>query len=246
MRTALADAKAVFFDMDNTLYDFEQSMERAFEDLRGAFPREFGRFETTSISSAYWTFYNAYPDDEKFELIHRDADLYRRLMWAGCLGTLGLDKDPGGFAREVTRHVERQRPHQWYASMYPGVREALRRLKERYTLGVITNGPAHVQRPKLQGLRYLDHFDEPLVFVSGEFGVRKPDPSIFHAAAKAAGFAPRECVMVGDAREFDMPAKAIGFRTVLFDGKSLAPDCAADPHPPDFIVRNYAELEALF
>jgi HAD superfamily hydrolase (TIGR01509 family) len=245
MRGALADAKAVFFDMDNTLYDFERSMEHAFADLRERYVDVFGRFEVTRISEAYWTHHVSISHDEKNEMIHRDADLYRRTMWAGCMLGLGLDKDEA-FALEVTRYVETQRPKQWFAAMYPGAADTLQRLRTRYTIGVITNGPSHVQRPKLRGLRYLDHFAEPLVFVSGEFGVRKPDPSIFRAAAKAAGVDPAECVMVGDAREFDMPAKALGFRTILFDGKCEGPECASDPYPPDFVVRTYEELEALF
>lgn len=245
MAPTFADAKAVFFDMDNTLYDFEGSMEHAFDDLRTVYPDAFGRFDVKRISEAYWGHYHSVPDDEKFYLITSDADKYRKTMWAGCLRALELDSDPV-FVEKLTRHVETQRPRQWYAAMYPGVREFLARLRERMTIGVITNGPAHVQRPKLTGLRYRDHFEEPHVFVSGEFGVYKPDPSIFLAAAKAAGVDPEHCVMVGDAREYDMPAKRVGFRTALFDGKCHGPDCAKDEFPPDVIVRSYAELAEHF
>ena len=90
--------------------------------------------------------------------------------------------------------------------------------------------------------RYRMHFPEHRVFVSGEFGVRKPDPSIFLAAAKSAGVPPERCVMVGDAREFDMPSKAVGFRTILFLGARERPDVSKDEWPPDAIVTSYREL----
>ncbi|MFA5862490.1 MAG: HAD family hydrolase, partial [Candidatus Thermoplasmatota archaeon] len=90
-----------------------------------------------------------------------------------------------------------------------------------------------------------DYFEESLVFVSGEFGARKPDPVIFRAAAKAAGVEPHECVMVGDTREFDMPAKAVGFRTILFTGPRPKPDVSKDEWPPDAIVSSYDQLGAI-
>jgi FMN phosphatase YigB (HAD superfamily) len=120
--------------------------------------------------------------------------------------------------------------------------QALRRLAP----GVITNGPSNVQRPKLEALDQPGWFPEHLVFVSGEFGARKPDPAIFRAAARAAGVEPHECVMVGDAREFDMPAKAVGFRTILFTGPRKCPDITKDEWQPDAIVASYNAMRDLF
>src|SRR5687768_16832030 len=199
------------------MYDFEDSMRHAFAHLHKAFPGSLGRHEVDLIESAYWRAYNGLPEEEKVRIINTNPDLFRRTMWAGALGNLGLDASLDGLAMEITAEFQRLRPMHWRAAMYPGAREALLELKPRFTLGAITNGPGPVQRPKLEALGYLDYFEERRVFVSGEFGARKPDPSIFLAAAKSAGAAPEACVMVGDALEFDMPAKAVGFRTILFD-----------------------------
>lgn len=244
-----SDAKAIFFDVDNTIYDFEQSMRHAFEHLHQAFPEVIGPHGHDRLADAYWSHYHAYPEAEKHDLINRDPDLYRRIMWAGALRKLGLDETmchPDGLARELTDEHMRQRPKHWRMAMYEGARDVLLELRSQGRIvGAITNGPGPIQRPKVEALNQ-GFFPEPLVFIAGEFGAYKPDPSIFLAAAKAAGARPEECVMVGDAREFDMPAKAVGFRTILFDGKSLKPDCDKDPYPPDAIVRSYAELRALF
>lgn len=260
------DAKAVFFDVDDTLYDFAASMRHAFVHLHRVYPEVFASADPTRIEQAYWRHNDSLPEARKLDLLLSDPDLYRRTMWAGTLHELGLDMDeravewlrrahpdvtrrwgdPGGFARVLADEFQRYRPDHWRAAAFEGAWDLLRDLKDGgRTVGAITNGPAVVQRPKLEAFRYLDFFPERLVFVSGEFGTRKPDPSIFLAAAKAAEADPAECVMVGDAREYDMPAKAVGFRTILFAGKGDCPDCSSDPYPPDAMATTYAELRKL-
>lgn len=244
-----ADAKAIFFDVDDTLYDFKDSMQLAFVHLHRRFPDVLGPHGEDKLANAYWQYYNGYDDAAKRELINRDPALFRRIMWAGALRILGHDEEfchPDGFASEITAEFMLHRPAHWRSAMFSGAAELLHDLRAAgRTIGAITNGPGPVQRPKVEALDQHGWFPPPLLFISGEFGVYKPDPSIFRAAAKASGFAPEECVMVGDAREYDMPAKAIGFRTILFDGRSQKPDCSRDPYPPDAVVRSYAELREL-
>lgn len=245
MEAFFRDAKAVFFDMDNTLYDFEGSMRVAFEDLHARFPEPLGAYEVDAIEEAYWRFYHEFPYEEKWRIITSDPARYRLLMWTGALQALGLENDDAQ-ASAITDAFAAARPLHLRRAVYSGAFETIGDLRKRHTVGVITNGPQLVQRPKLEAFEYLKHFTEQLVFVSGEFGVAKPDPSIFLAAARAAGVGPEACVMVGDAREYDMPAKAVGFRTILFDGKRACPDCSADEFPPDAVVSSYEELKRLF
>lgn len=245
MSATFRDVKAVFFDVDDTLYDFEESMRHAFEHLHKVFPDVFGQHKVDAVAHAYWTFYRGVPEARKVELINTDPDLFRLTMWRGTLTTLGHEGELDPLARRVTDEMMRERPRHWRMAMYPGAAELLLELRPRLPLGVITNGPGNVQRPKLEALDYLRYFEEPRVFVSGEFGARKPDPSIFLAAARSAGVAPRDCVMVGDAREFDMPAKAVGFRTILFTAARERPDVSKDEHVPDAIVSSYGEIRRL-
>ena len=262
MRGPFEGVRAVFFDVDDTLYDFEESMRHAFHHLRGAFPDVLGQHDVDRVARAYWSHYRAYPEEAKVELINRDPEAFRRVMWAGALAALGCDEDeaalswlrkahptvrepfahPEGFARVLTEEFSRSRPEHWRRAMYPGARELLADLRGRVALGAITNGPGPVQRPKLEAFGYREWFPERLVFVSGEFGARKPDPSIFLAAARAAGVAPEECVMVGDAREFDMPAKGVGFRTILLCEAGRSTDVSGLEHEPDLVARSYDDV----
>lgn len=242
---AFEGVRAVFFDVDDTLYDFEASMRLAFEHLHRAFPDLFSQHKVDELEKAYWSSYRGVPESRKVELINRDPDLFRRTMWAGALTNLAFEGELDATAKRLTEEMQRVRPQHWRAAMYVGAAELLGELKTRVALGIITNGPSGVQRPKIEALDHRAFFPGSLVFVSGEFGARKPEPAIFLAAAKAAGAEPHECVMVGDAREFDMPAKAVGFRTILFVAARGAPDVSRDPWKPNAIVASYAEMRRL-
>jgi putative hydrolase of the HAD superfamily len=52
------------------------------------------------------------------------------------------------------------------------------------------------------------------VVISGDVGVRKPDPRIYEMGARALGLPPRACVFVDDLPGNLKPARAIGMATV--------------------------------
>ena len=109
-------------------------------------------------------------------------------------------------------------------------------------VGVVTNGPADVQREKaaLLGVDRLVDF----VIVSGEFGVEKPDAAIFTEALYRGGATPAEAVMVGDSLEHDIAgARAVGMVSVLIS--PAQPNIGDLDPPPDFVIRSLADLPQL-
>lgn len=123
---------------------------------------------------------------------------------------------------------------------FEGCAEALAALRERYTLGVITNGDTEVQRRKFEALRFQAHIPLDLVVASEAAGYHKPDPRIFHHALRLAGVAPSEALMIGDWLPVDVAgAQAAGMRGVWFNprGRPLP-----EGHAPDAIVHRYEEL----
>ena len=87
----------------------------------------------------------------------------------------------------------------------------IRCLQERgMRVGLLSNGGSTTQRAKLRrlGLR-LD-----AVVISGEVGLRKPDPRIFRLALRRLMATPDEAIMIGDDSKLDLaPARALGMRT---------------------------------
>ncbi|MGE5214443.1 MAG: HAD-IA family hydrolase [Nitrospirota bacterium] len=89
--------------------------------------------------------------------------------------------------------------------LYPDVVDALRQLRERFELAVISNFDGRL-RLILQHLgisRYFSH-----IFVSSELGADKPDPEIFRRAITIMHLRPDEIVHVGDDPERDWKAAA--------------------------------------
>lgn len=83
-----------------------------------------------------------------------------------------------------------------------GADELLGELRDRYRVGLLTNGPAVAQRGKLAALGWTDAFDA--VCISGELPAGKPDTRAFGALLEALDAAPDETAYVGDDVEADV------------------------------------------
>lgn len=120
--------------------------------------------------------------------------------------------------------------------LYAPVKDVLKRLSEKYCLGIIANqNPGTRERLVKWGIdRYFR-----VVTASAEAGCAKPDLRIFQLALERAGCAPGEAVMVGDRLDNDIaPAKRLGMKTVWvrqgyagyqkIDEESRRPDACTD------------------
>lgn len=83
-----------------------------------------------------------------------------------------------------------------------GAREILVALATRYRLGVISNGYADTQRPRLAAAGLTDFFET--IVVSGEVSWAKPDPHIFAHALAGLDVAPGAALYVGDSPSHDL------------------------------------------
>lgn len=109
-------------------------------------------------------------------------------------------------------------------------------------LGIITNGPADVQRDKLDLLQIRKLVD--FVIISGEFGTSKPDPAIYAEALKRAGATADETVFVGDSVEHDIAgAHASGLRSVWIN--RLGAQWNGAGRAPHRQIRHIGELPRL-
>ncbi|QRG86632.1 HAD family hydrolase [Bulleidia sp. zg-1006] len=96
----------------------------------------------------------------------------------------------------------------WYQHFHkhqylmPNAKETIVRLKKKYQIGMITNGPTESQLMKVEALGMRDDF-HPLL-VSEAFGCAKPNPKIYLAAVKEMDLKPKEVVFVGDTFSTDI------------------------------------------
>lgn len=118
--------------------------------------------------------------------------------------------------------------------LYDDAQPALAWLAQRFPVVAVSNGNADVQRIGLG--RYFS-----AGFSAQEFGVGKPDPRIFHAAAESVGVAPHEVLHVGDDAALDVVgALDAGLQTVWVN--RVGQDWTHAPHRPHASVSDMSAL----
>lgn len=129
----------------------------------------------------------------------------------------------------------------WFHDMRldDGVAPLLDAYKQRFRLGLITNGPSWTQRAKIIQLDLARWFD--VMIVSGEFGVEKPHVTIFQHALIQLGVSAADAIMIGDNPEADIRgAHATGMRAVwIAHPRQIYP---ADLAPPWRQVAHVCQL----
>ena len=191
---------AVIFDLDDTLIVEEavarSSLRRAAELLEGRDPAQVVEIVLTT-ARRIWQAGRDYP------LCHRLGIASWEGLWATFGGALrsstrsapGLpptDRRPGVLRSPSSASTIRHSP--------PPCPTPLSRPSCR--LAMLTNGPADIQRRKLDGTGLAASFRA--VVISGEVGTGKQDPDIFALTLCEIGAKPESAVMVGDSWERDV------------------------------------------
>ena len=84
--------------------------------------------------------------------------------------------------------------------------------KDQIPLAIVTNGSTMAQEAKIKHSGIQDYF--MAIVVSEEFGVKKPDPSIYEEAASKLYVNPKDCWFVGDHPVNDVwGSKQVGYHS---------------------------------
>lgn len=176
--------KAISLDLDDTLWPVWPAIERAeaklLQWLVDHAPATAARYPTTQALRGV----REQVEAERPDLLHdlsalRLESLRLALRHAGDNPALAEPAFEAFFA--ARQQVD----------FYPDAMPALARLAARFPLVALSNGNADVHRV---GIGHLFH----AALSAQQFGVPKPDPRIFHAAASAAQVSPHEVLHVGD------------------------------------------------
>jgi putative hydrolase of the HAD superfamily len=127
--------------------------------------------------------------------------------------------------------------------VYDDVYEVLRELRRSHLiLGIISHGWTVKQAEKIVRLKITEFLDPRAIFISDQIGISKPNPKLYRKACEALGVDPREAMYVGDNPKNDLePAKVLGMVSVWMrrSGRHQLETGAA---PPDYQIRNFHEL----
>jgi putative hydrolase of the HAD superfamily len=120
-----------------------------------------------------------------------------------------------------------------------GAETVISTLRNRYRVGLLTDGPGETQRDKLRRLGWGDAFDA--VVVTGPIGAPKPERLGFETITDDLAVRPEQAVYVGDHPERDIEgAAAAGLRTV-----QVCYDGGPDPHPDADATIRRGEFDTL-
>ncbi len=233
--------KAVIFDLGSTLIEYEAVPWSEMNVLCARSGRDFLRSRGYAVPA----------DEEFFRAFEAVKDEYRHQA-AESLVEWTIVQAAGKLLAQWNMRIDGDMLEQFFDAYYEplsqkvhpydDVLETLEKVQRRFdVIGLVSNTifPERAHRHELRRFGIEPYLD--FMVFSSSFGRRKPHPSIFYKAANLAGYAPPECVYVGDRYVEDVEGpRRVGMPAILklLDDREYPPDL-----PPDLrTIRMLAEL----
>ncbi len=226
--------KAILFDLDNTLYDYEaphkKALKAVYNILKGSLNISFVKFKELYKMS-------------KIE-IHREltgsASSHNRVLYFQRL----IEKAHGTVEPSIILKLYSTYWDTLLKNMKlgTGVLETLKELKKRnIKIAIVSDLTTHIQLRKIHKLgitRYVD-----VLVTSEEAGSEKPHAIMFLMALNKLDIFPQEGIFVGDNTINDIEgANAVRLDTILIKSGSLAKDSDEDYQKPNFVIKQIPEV----
>lgn len=186
--------KFIYFDLDDTLLNHKQAEAEALKDVCN----HFDEFESVSVNrlidvyhqvnARQWTLYAE-------GRVNREQ--LQRNRFEITLNELGLD---GNQYETVGNYYMQCYQNHW--QWIDGAQEALKQIRRRFEVGILTNGFAETQKKKFTKFNLYDQAQ--YLVISEEVGHLKPHPEVFRYATKLTGCEPGEILYVGDSYSSDV------------------------------------------
>jgi putative hydrolase of the HAD superfamily len=233
MTSTSSPLKAVFFDLDDTLFDHLYSTRQGLLAVCEAYPR----LQEGPIDVLLADYIRQLDEvhllilEGKLTLDEGRRERFQRFFQLHAPGTEDLAST---IEHAATLHRER---YQASRQVVAGTIPLLEHLHGQVRIAVVTNNIVAEQIDKLQYLK-LEHLIDELV-TSEETGFIKPDPRIFHTALERCNCRAEEAVMVGDAWKSDvLGAQLAGIRAVWLNRAGI-------PSPDPKLATELPALEPL-
>ena len=224
--------------MDDTLLDTSRGLEEAWElacrdaapalgcewtVIREAIRREAREFWRDEAAVGHW----------RTRLLEARMHVVRLALAAEGLDPAAAETLADRYGEEVTPRIQ----------LFDDAVETLEWVRSQgFRLALITNGPASMQRAKIERFGLEPHFD--VLVVEGVFGRGKPDIEVFRHALTETGTRPEEAWHVGDNLYADIGgAQNAGIHAVWIHRDRLE----LDEQPsavPDRVIGHLDELRA--
>lgn len=161
-------------------------------------------------------------------LPHED---YRAAASQGARGILKVGLDMDTDHPEYTEHrtqflQDYEQDMTSLTSLFSGISDLLNKLKQHgYAWGIVTNKMEYLALPLV---KHLGLANDSVITVGGDTTPHhKPHPAPLLYAAEKAGYAPADCIYVGDDERDIIAGKAAGMATIIAAYGYCGPETAA-------------------
>ena len=193
----MKNIKHIFFDLDNTLWDFEKNSREALlhlfseHNIQENCKTDFAGFIAVyeAINHELWHLYS-------LQQTTKEELRYQRFYKAFS----HFNYDNLNLSYQWADDYLKISPYKTH--LIEGTMDVLLHIKEKYKLHIITNGFKEVQHIKLDYSNLKPFFDH--IIISEEHGFNKPDLQIFDLAQSLTNAHFNECVMIGDNYDTDI------------------------------------------
>ena len=192
----MSEIRAIFFDLDHTLLDSKKAEEKAvhkfiklFKELDSINEDEFGK-EWHKTALELYEKYNKREITFERQRIDRVKNTFLKF------NIIKTDEE----AKEIFKEYLKLYEDNWL--LFDDTINTLEQLKNKYKLGIITNGDSVQQRQKIENTKITNYFSQ--IIISSEVGFSKPEKEIFELACKRIKEKPESSIMVGDNLKADV------------------------------------------
>lgn len=220
----------LFFDLDRTLWDFEQNSKETLMEM-------YNTFQLKLYTGDFYSFYRSFKEvNDALWLKYRNKEITKQeLRWQRFyLALEPFNCNEKQLADKLDEYYVKESPLK--KRMFPETIETLQKLNLSYKKYILTNGFSEVQFIKLKTCG-LDVFFEK-VFTSEQVGVQKPGKEFFEFVLNDLQIKSENCLMIGDDNISDiLGAKNVGIDQVYFNPQKYNSDCN-----PTFEISDLSQL----
>lgn len=229
--------QAVFFDVDDTLYDHLIPFREALQQVLctdHSFPYEQAYHRMRYYSDTLSAQAGGTPTHGQ---ILEDMRTNRFILSLAEFD-ISLTAEQAQLVQSVYLN------NQFAIKLFDGALDLMNELMRRdIVVGLITNGPPAHQFQKIQALGLDNIIPSDCIFISGAVGITKPDRQLFDHVTDHLALIPSACYYIGDSWRNDVVgAVSAGWQMLWFNHRGVQPE---SDHQPHHTVTSYQDIASV-
>ena len=227
--------KHIFFDLDRTLWDFEENSNETLLELCNKY-----NIASRGISdhNEFITKYKIH--NEHLWALYRENKITQKKLRSQRFYNTLLDYGIDDFKLSEKIGLDYIEICPKKTKLFPYVLEVLNYLKSKYYLHIITNGFEKTQLIKLKCSALMPFFLN--IITSEKIGFKKPSPKIFEYALQKSQAIKSESIYVGDDLEVDI----LGCQNFGIDGIFFNPQKTPHKEKVTYEISSLSQLLEIF